>query len=298
MSADVAAALERYRQLCEATLEAFVPPAETRPAGIHEAMRYSTFGRAKRLRPALSMAVAEELGADAARVASVASAIELIHTYSLIHDDLPCMDDDAMRRGRPTCHVEFGEAVAVLAGDALLTLAFELIIENGRAAAYPPEVLLDVILELSLAAGSRGMISGQVEDLDAEGRPVTLEELARIHELKTGRLFTASVRIGARLAGADAPTLEGLTRFAEAFGRCFQIIDDILDVTGTTEELGKPVGSDQKNDKATYPRLLGLEGARAEASRAAEEAQASLDQLGLGEGVLSALLHHLLSRRS
>lgn len=291
-------ALARLRDLTDAALDASLPPEGTQPATVHAAMRYAVFGRAKRLRPALALAVAEALGTDPGAVAGIAASIELIHTYSLIHDDLPCMDDDDMRRGRPTCHVKFGEAVAVLAGDALLTLAFEMILEHGRRRGDPPEVLLAVIEELSRAAGSRGMISGQVLDLDAEGREVGLAELEEIHALKTGRLFTASVRIGGLLARADAATMAGLTRYSESLGKVFQIVDDILDETGTTHELGKPAGSDQKNDKATYPRLLGLDGARDEAARHAAEARAELDAMGLDPTVLGALLQYLLERRS
>lgn len=292
------ARLERYKGLCEAVLDRSLPPVDEAPSRIHEAMRYAVFGNAKRLRPALSMLVAEAMGTDAARVAEVASATELIHTYSLIHDDLPCMDDDAMRRGRPTCHVRFGEAVAVLAGDALLTVAFETILTNGRRQGFAPEVLLEVIRELASAAGSRGMISGQVEDLDAEGREVTLASLERIHALKTGRLFTASIRIGGLLAGAEPETLTRLTTYAEHFGKVFQITDDVLDVVGDAAELGKPVGSDARKAKATYPRLLGLDGARAEAARfavAATEAVAFLDEDG---APLRELVASLLARRT
>lgn len=289
--------LARCREVVEAVLDRSLPPADTPPARVHEAMRYAVFAQAKRLRPALAMLVGEALGEDPARVAEVSSAIELIHTYSLIHDDLPCMDDDAMRRGQPTCHVAFGEAVAVLAGDALLTVAFELLIENGRREGYAAEVLLEVVRELSAAAGSRGMIRGQVEDLEAEGREVTLPELEAIHDAKTGRLFTASIRIGALLAGADEETLGRLTRYGDGFGKVFQIVDDVLDVVGTTEELGKPVGSDERNQKATYPRLLGLDEARAEAARHAAAARGELAFLGDRAAPLEALLDYLLERR-
>ncbi len=291
------AKLSECRLMVESTLDASLPSAEESPAGIHEAMRYATFARAKRLRPALSMLVGEALGEEPQRIVEVASAIELIHTYSLIHDDLPCMDDDTMRRGVPTCHVRFGEARAVLAGDALLTVAFEIIIENGTRQGYSAEVLLEVIRELSVAAGSRGMISGQVKDLDAEGKEITLAELEQIHSLKTGRLFTASIRIGALLAGADLGALEQLTRYGVGLGKVFQIVDDILDVTGSQEELGKPVGSDEKNAKATYPRLLGLDESWQEARRHAESAKAAIEFLGSRGLPLQELLEYLLERR-
>jgi geranylgeranyl diphosphate synthase type II len=297
MKAALAERLTRCREVVEAVLDRSLPAADTAPAKVHEAMRYAVFAQAKRLRPALAMLVGEALGEDPARVAEVASAIELIHTYSLIHDDLPCMDDDAMRRGQPTCHVAFGEAVAVLAGDALLTVAFELLIENGRREGYGGDVLLEVVRELSAAAGSQGMIRGQVEDLEAEGRDISLPELEAIHAAKTGRLFTASIRIGARLASADEETMSRLTRYGDAFGKVFQIVDDVLDVVGTTEELGKPVGSDEKNQKATYPRLLGLDEARAEAARHAEAARQEVAFLEERAEPLVALVDYLLERR-
>jgi geranylgeranyl diphosphate synthase type II len=289
--------LRCYQEICEGTLGDFFSQEEPAPH-IQEAMRYSVFGRAKRLRPALSMMVGEALGEDPERVGAVASASELIHTYSLIHDDLPCMDDDVMRRGQPTCHVKFGEAVAVLAGDALLTVAFELIIQNGRSRGYSAEVLLRVIEELCGAVGPRGMISGQVKDLEAEGKDITLEELQRIHDHKTGRLFVASLRIGGILAGADEVALNGLTRYAECFGRVFQIVDDILDVVGDSDELGKPVGSDARNNKATYPHLLGIEGSWEEARRFQAKALKEIAFLGDSGHMLRDLLDYLLVRRS
>lgn len=290
--------LAEYREIVEEVLDQSLPQDDEAPSEIHEAMRFSVFGKAKRLRPALAMGVAAGFGEDPRRVAQVAAAIELIHTYSLIHDDLPCMDDDDLRRGRPTVHVQYSEAIAVLAGDALLTAAFELILANGSAQGYPPPVLLEVILELSRSAGSRGMISGQVEDLRGEGRELTLAELENIHALKTGRLFTASVRIGAHLAKASDEDFQVLTRYSEGFGKVFQIVDDILDVVGETQELGKPVGSDEKNQKATYPRILGLEESRRQAQALADAARQELAALSVAQPFLEGALRYLLERTS
>ncbi len=291
-------AMDAYQRATERSLDEFMPRAGTDPPVIHEAMRYSVFGKAKRLRPVLAMLVASALGSDPWKVGRIAGALELIHTYSLIHDDLPCMDDDDLRRGLPTCHVRFGEAIAVLAGDALLTMAFELILENGRHEGYPPGILLAVVEELSRAAGSQGVIAGQVHDLAAEGRDIDRGELEKIHRLKTGRLFLASIRLGALLAAASSSQAEALDAYGDHFGAVFQIVDDILDVTGNTEEMGKPVGSDEKNDKATYPRLLGMDEAWSEARRHAREAKAALASGELDASLLDELVDWVLERRA
>ncbi|HEY8487467.1 MAG TPA: farnesyl diphosphate synthase [Thermaerobacter sp.] len=294
--AEVEALVARARQ----ALDRVLPPPTTPPARIHEAMRYSTLAGGKALRPLLVMAAARCIGGPAAVTPAVeraAAAVELVHTYSLIHDDLPAMDDDDMRRGQPANHVVFGEAMAILAGDALLTLAFEVLATLPRWGA-DPETTLRVIEELAVAAGTAGLIGGQVDDLGATaGAGLDLAGLRSIHRRKTGALFRASVRMGARLAGAGDAELEALTRFAEAFGEAFQIVDDILDVTGDAAEIGKPVGSDARQGKVTVPGLVGLETARHLAAEATERAIASLEPLGARAGLLAWLARELLERR-
>lgn len=294
--AEVDALAARARQ----ALEAVLPPPEVPPARIHEAMRYSALAGGKLLRPVLVMAAARCVGGPAALTPAVeraAAAVELVHTYSLIHDDLPAMDDDAMRRGQPANHVVFGEAMAILAGDALLTLAFEVLADLPRWG-VDPAVAVQVAAELARAAGTQGLIGGQVDDLAAtRGAPVDLATLRSIHRRKTGALFCACVRIGARLGGADATALEALTAYATAFGEAFQIVDDILDVTGDEAELGKPVGSDARRGKVTVPGLVGLEAARRMAAEATERAVASLQPLGQRAAVLAWLARSLLQRR-
>ncbi|MBI3890050.1 MAG: polyprenyl synthetase family protein [Candidatus Wallbacteria bacterium] len=261
-------------------------------------MRYSTLAKGKRLRPVLAILTAELFGQTAERIAPVAGAIELIHSYSLIHDDLPCMDDDDFRRGMPTCHKAFGEAIAVLAGDALLTCAFEMIIQNGTQGGFGPGVLLEVIGELSRAAGSRGMIAGQVEDIECEGQEIDIGRLEYIHAHKTGKLFTASVRAGALLAGAPQGELEALTRFGALFGQVFQITDDILDVEGDTAEMGKTSGSDQRKKKATYPRILSMEKSKQLAAELVEQAVTALAPCEPRAAALIELVRYLPARRA
>nr|WP_242822504.1 farnesyl diphosphate synthase [Thermaerobacter marianensis] len=281
-------------------LEEVLPGPDVPPARIHEAMRYSALAGGKLLRPVLVMAAARCVGGPEAVTPAVrraAAAVELVHTYSLIHDDLPAMDDDAMRRGQPANHVVFGEAMAILAGDALLTLAFEVLAGLPRWGA-DPAVALAVAEELARAAGTAGLIGGQVDDLDAvQGAPLDLARLQSIHRRKTGALFRACVRMGARLAGAGEGELEALTAYATAFGEAFQIVDDILDVTGDEAELGKPVGSDARRGKVTVPGLVGLERARRLAAEATERAVASLDPLGDRAALLAWLARSLLERR-
>lgn len=269
---DFPALFDSRRRQVDAWLDAFLPPASTRPAVLHEAMRYSVMAGGKRLRPILALTAAEAFGGDAGAVARAACALELFHTYTLIHDDLPCMDDDDLRRGLPTCHVKFGEANALLAGDALLTLAFEWMAASPRPA--------ECVLELARCGGSGGVVGGQVEDLAAESLTPDEATLRYIHLNKTAKLLRASLRVGGLCAGATSAELDALGRFGDALGLAFQIVDDILDETSTTEELGKPVGSDRANAKMTYVRLRGLEGARAEADRLHAEALRELDALG------------------
>jgi geranylgeranyl diphosphate synthase type II len=231
------------------------------PAGrLFEAMRYSLLAGGKRLRPVLALAACEAVGGRLEAAMGFACAIEMIHTYSLIHDDLPCMDDDDLRRGRPTNHKIYGEAIATLAGDALLTDAFTVLARSGAASdAASPAALLATVAELAEAAGSAGMVAGQVIDLLGEGRNLTVQELEYLHRRKTGALFIAAVRGGARLGGADEAELAALEAYARALGLAFQVIDDILDVEASTEQMGKRTGKDAAHGKNTYPRLIGLD---------------------------------------
>ena len=261
---------------------------------LRASMEYSLMAGGKRLRPVLLMAAADAVGADGTKFLPVACALEMIHTYSLIHDDLPAMDNDNLRRGKPTNHVKFSEGIAILAGDALLTLAFTVIL---RQKDVPAEALLRVVDEISRAAGAEGMVGGQVLDLAAENCQITMEELRRVHMGKTGALFHAALRSGAILAGASEEQLAALTAYADHFGLAFQITDDILDVIGTSEEIGKPVGSDEKNHKSTYVSLTSLAEAQELARNTVEEAVAALDGFGTEADFLRALVTYLVNRK-
>lgn len=265
--------LDSVRSLTDELLERYLPGERTRPTTLHAAMRYSTLAGGKRLRPILAHAAWEYCQGDPSLkedlIYPAMAALEMVHTYSLIHDDLPCMDDDDLRRGMPTCHKKFDEAVAVLAGDALHVVAFSLMAGTGSARA---------VQELALAIGTDGMLGGQMADVEAEGRPVDREEVEYIHTHKTGMLIRGAVRIGALLAGADQETFERLTRYGERIGLAFQIIDDILDIEGDQRKLGKQVGSDTKNQKATFPGVVGIEEARRTAARLIDEALAVFDK--------------------
>ena len=261
---------------------------------LRASMAYSLMAGGKRLRPVLLMAAADAVGADGTKFLPVACALEMIHTYSLIHDDLPAMDNDDLRRGKPTNHVVYGEGIAILAGDALLTLAFTVIL---RQKAVPAEALLRVVDEVSRAAGAEGMVGGQVLDLEAENRQISMEELRRVHTGKTGALFRAALRSGAILAGASEEQLFALTTYADHFGLAFQITDDILDVIGNAEEIGKPVGSDEKNHKSTYVTLTSLEMAQELARRTVAEAEAALSVFGQEATFLRELVAYLVNRK-
>jgi len=263
---------------------------------VHSAIRWSLFAGGKRFRPLLLMATGEAFGAHSTVLLDTACALEMIHTYSLIHDDLPSMDDDDLRRGRPTCHVRFGEATAILAGDALQTLAFQTI---ALAEELSTDVRVRVICEVARAAGTpHGMIAGQAYDLAAESREVAEDDLERIHHHKTGALITASARSGAIIAGALEPELEAITRYAASLGLLFQITDDLLDVTASVEDLGKTPGKDARSRKATYPSLYGLEATRVRAEAAYGEACAALDRIERSTGLLRALARFILERRA
>jgi geranylgeranyl diphosphate synthase, type II len=271
----------------------FLPKENARPATIHKAMRYSLFAGGKRLRPILSLAAAEACGGEVAAAMPLACAMECIHTYSLIHDDLPSMDNDDFRRGSPTCHKVFGEGIAVLAGDALLTVAFEIAAQVQPTRRYS---LRDIISEIAVAAGSRKLIAGQVADLEAEGQPITRRDLRYIHENKTAAMLIASVRLGAMSANANALQLEAIGSFGAALGLAFQVIDDILDVTQTSEKLGKSAGKDVAAQKATYPAVIGLEKSRQEAQRLTREAHEALAVFGDQAERLHSLANYLLER--
>jgi geranylgeranyl diphosphate synthase type II len=274
-------------------LQRLLPPEETPPATLHRAMRYSLFAGGKRLRPVLVLAAAEACGGAIENALPAACAVECLHTYSLIHDDLPCMDDDDLRRGRPTSHKVFGEAIAVLAGDALQAAAFEVICQMPPASGYTGA---DYVHELAVAAGSRHLIAGQVMDIEGEGKQISIDELRAIHEGKTAALLTCSARLGAMSAGCTAEQLESLTRFGRALGLAFQVIDDILDVTQTSEKLGKTAGKDANMAKATFPALLGLDSSRAEAARLTAQARRALDPFGEAGAHLAEIADYLLGR--
>jgi geranylgeranyl diphosphate synthase type II len=256
-------------------------------------MRYSLFAGGKRLRPILCLAAAEACGGKIEHALPLACAMECIHTYSLVHDDLPSMDNDDFRRGRATCHKVFGDGIAVLAGDALLTIAFEVVSCARPTRRYDMATLLR---EIAVAAGSRKLIAGQVADLEAEGKRTTRAELRYIHENKTSAMLATSVRLGAMSANADPKQLSAITRFGRALGLAFQVIDDILDVTQTTEKLGKSAGKDIAARKATYPAVLGLEKSRVEAKRLTRKAHNDLSVFSAKGETLHALANYLLER--
>ncbi|MEE3479228.1 MAG: farnesyl diphosphate synthase [Succiniclasticum sp.] len=264
-------------------------------SNVDDAMKYSLLAGGKRLRPILLMATADALGANGYDYLPAACALEMIHTYSLIHDDLPCMDNDDYRRGRLTNHKVFGEAMALLAGDGLLTLAFEVMSEQRNV---KPSTLVEVIHETAMCAGNFGMVGGQALDLEAEGKKISAKELKTLHEGKTGAMFIAAIRGGAHLAGATDEQLLALTHFAELIGLAFQIEDDILDVTGTQEELGKPIGSDDKNEKSTYVTLYGLDKAREMSEQTTQEALQCLDMFGEKAEALRELAKMMCHRRN
>jgi geranylgeranyl diphosphate synthase type II len=274
-------------------LDRFLPAEDTPPPTIHRAMRYSLFAGGKRLRPALCLAAAAACGGKEADAMPLACAVECIHTYSLVHDDLPAMDDDDYRRGKLTNHKVFGEGIAVLAGDALLTQAFEV---AALCDGWPRYSHKTIILELARAAGSLQLIAGQIADLEGEGKRMSEPELRFIHERKTSALLTCAVRLGAMSANCTTPQLRALTRFGYHVGLAFQVIDDILDVTQTSEQLGKTAGKDTQAEKATYPAVLGLEKS---GLVAAELTQQAFDALAPFRGravALQALAEHLLKR--
>jgi len=282
--------------LVDLWLDRLMPDAAESPAIIHEAMRYSLFAGGKRLRPILAIATGQMFGAKEHDLLPAACSLEMIHTYSLIHDDLPAMDDDDLRRGMPTCHIKFGEAIAILAGDALLTQAFITLanLQLGDAASQ-----VQLLRELATASGTtNALIGGQVLDLTHEGKPVTGPELEAIHRAKTGALIRCAVRMGALVGGASTHQLSALSLYGEKIGLAFQIADDLLDETATTAELGKTAGKDAATQKATYTSLYGVEGAQRLAASVIDDALASLRQLDLDYSRLEAMARFIIDRRS
>ncbi|MGQ9920536.1 MAG: polyprenyl synthetase family protein [Desulfobacca sp.] len=294
---ELKAYLAARQDLVNRELDRVLPAGHGPGARVVEAMRYSLLGGGKRLRPILCLAAAEAVGGAGEQVLPVACALEMIHTYSLIHDDLPAMDDDDLRRGRPTCHKQFDEATAILAGDGLLTAAFLVLAEGARRQPTQAVIYSEVIHLIAQAAGHEGMVGGQMADLLAEGQPSSLEQVEAIHRLKTGALLTASVRAGALLGGGTPEQVAALSRYGEKFGLIFQITDDLLDVEGDTVEMGKPTGMDAVRQKATYPAVLGVAGAKTQAQRLVAEALADLSSLGDAATPLRELVRYLLVRR-
>lgn len=284
------------RPAVETKLDQTLPDSSRSPTNVHRAMRWSVFAGGKRFRPLLLIATGQTLEAPFDPLLSTAAAFELLHTYSLIHDDLPSMDDDDLRRGQPTCHVRFGEATAILAGDALQSLAFQTIAEDTS---LPVQIRLQLVSELARAAGTpAGMVAGQAFDLEAESRSVEPGELEQIHRLKTGALIVAAARCGALIANAATHELRGVTEFASNLGLLFQITDDLLDVTATVEALGKTPGKDARSRKATYASLYGVDAARERADEAYSRACAALEEIHRPTDQLRAIADFLLARES
>lgn len=277
----------------DAALDSLLPKASAKPATIHRAMRYSLFAGGKRMRPALALAAAEACGGEVSKALPLACAVECIHTYSLIHDDLPGMDNDDLRRGKPTSHKVFGEGIAILAGDALLTQAFEIAANARSTPRYPHQTL---VLELARASGSLQLIAGQVADLEGEGKPTSRAQLKYIHERKTSALLCCSVRLGGMSANCTPVQLKALTDFGYNVGLAFQVVDDILDVTQSSETLGKTAGKDVAAGKATYPAIVGLEASRKIAAGLTEKAFAALKPFRGRSVALEAIAGFLLRR--
>jgi geranylgeranyl pyrophosphate synthase len=288
-----------YMQEClkriETTLDRILPSANQTPELLHQAMRYSCMAGGKRIRPLMVYATGDALGLDKTLLDPLAAAVELIHSYSLIHDDLPDMDDDALRRGKPSCHIEFGAGIAILAGDALQALAFEVL---ANAQQIDPSIRVKLIAILAKASGSLGMVGGQAIDLAAQPSSMSAAQLTHMHRCKTGALIRASIQMAASLKPISQSTFQQLTLFAESLGLAFQIQDDILDIESTTEQLGKPQGSDQDANKATYPALLGLPGAKQWLEQLHEEALGILSHIDLDTGKLKQLTEFLITRKA
>jgi geranylgeranyl diphosphate synthase type II len=287
--------LQEQGELVNSELDRLLPAGDVPPETIHKAMRYSLFAGGKRIRPVLALAAGHAVARDGPGLVSAACSLELVHTYSLIHDDLPALDNDDLRRGRPTCHRVFGEAMAILAGDALLTLAFQVL----SSLECPPDRKAAMILELSTASGTvGGMIAGQVHDLEGEGQAPEAGLLDRIHRAKTGALLRASVRIGAIHAGASPTQLESLSSYGEHIGLAFQIVDDLLDVEQSSEQLGKTAGKDAAQHKITFPAVYGVEASRQMAERELNNALGALSGFGSEADRLRELAELIVRRKA
>jgi farnesyl diphosphate synthase len=287
--------IAEYRARIEAVLEQWLPAVDRVPQRLHSALRYSVLGSGKRLRPVLVYATGEALGADLARLDAPAAAVELIHAYSLVHDDLPCMDNDVLRRGKPTVHVEFDQATALLAGDALQSLAFQLLADHRLA--DEPRAQLEMVKALALAAGSRGMAGGQQIDLQSTGKALSLPELEFMHIHKTGALIRAAVSLGAACGRVDPSHKNSLDRYGKAIGLAFQVVDDVLDYDASTSTLGKTAGKDSRQGKPTYVSTLGLPRARELAGELRAEALAGLEGLGPSARRLGELADFIVLRK-
>jgi geranylgeranyl diphosphate synthase type II len=285
--------LKERKSMVERALEAHLDRCDGAPNTLREAMHYSLMAGGKRLRPILALAACEAVGASPDEAIDAACAVEFVHTYSLIHDDLPAMDDDDFRRGRPTSHKKFGEALAILAGDALCAEAFRVAAQRreGREAA-----VADVVYELGRASGAVGMVGGQVIDIEATGKKITVDELETLHRAKTGELLLVAVRAGARMGGADGAAMERLTAYGRALGLAFQIVDDVLDITADLQTLGKDPGSDREAGKTTFVDLLGVDGAKARAKSVMDEGIRALEPFGARAEALRALARDTVER--
>ncbi|MCC6766233.1 MAG: polyprenyl synthetase family protein [Deltaproteobacteria bacterium] len=295
---NVEAYLAERRALVDAALERALRPGEGTPPRLLEAMRYAVLSGGKRVRPILALAACEAVPADGRRALPFGCAIELIHAYSLVHDDLPAMDDDTLRRGRPTVHVRYGEALAILVGDALLTEAFRVAAEGARTAGVGAEHVLTMVARIAAAAGAAGMVGGQVADLEAEGGRPDHATVEAIHRRKTAALISAAIDVGALAGGADGACREALAEYGRALGLAFQIADDILDATAPTAVTGKREGGDVEHGKATYPAVLGIDGARAAARELLGRCLAATETLGESADPLRAMARFVVERAS
>ena len=293
---DLRKELELRRKLVEKSLKRFLPKISEYPGYLHKSLHYSLFAGGKRIRPILTLVTCETLRGERARAIPFACAIELIHTYSLVHDDLPAMDNDSYRRGKLTNHKVFGEAIAILAGDALLTGAFRVMSDTDNLKGVDPLLALRIINDIAFFSGIAGMIGGQAVDIKSEGEKVSEETLNYIHSHKTGALITASVRAGALVAGASDKDLRLLTEYSEKIGLAFQIIDDILDIEGIEKKIGKKIGSDKKGKKATYPQCIGLDASKEKAGDLEEEALSILENFGERAFLLKGITKFIVSR--
>jgi geranylgeranyl diphosphate synthase type II len=290
--------LKEKKKLVDKFLDDYLPKADVHPTALHEAIRYSLFAGGKRVRPILCIASCEAVGGNIDTALPVASAIELIHTYSLIHDDLPAMDNDDYRRGRPTNHKMYGEAIAILAGDALLTMAFDMLADRKLNSRLDSDSLLSIIKTLASASGSAGMVGGQAADIQASGMDVNLPEVEYIHIHKTGALIRASVCIGAITGNASNDEFSALTRYGECIGLAFQIADDVLDIEGSRDEIGKDVGSDIAKEKVTYPSVIGISESKKLAKELIERAVSAISGFDEKAELLREIARYIVERKS